>query len=110
LGIAYAGTAREVINIYLYISFKEFIDVLVPIITDNSLSVEVSAFAALSLGLIFVSELNEDALSAIIETLMYRSEIDKSTTVARYFSVALGLLCLGQQENCEPTLDALRAI
>jgi hypothetical protein len=41
---------------------------------------------------------------------MYRSDPDKSATVSRYFSVALGLLCLGQQENCEPTIDALRTI
>lgn len=31
-------------------------------------------------------------------------------TVARYFAVGLGLLCMGQQENCEPSLDALRTI
>jgi 26S proteasome regulatory subunit N1 len=41
---------------------------------------------------------------------MYRTDSERDQTVARYFAVALGLLCMGQQENCEPTLDALRTI
>jgi 26S proteasome regulatory subunit N1 len=68
------------------------------------------AQAALSLGMIFVGALEEDALSAIIETIMYMEDSQKDQTVARYLAVALGLLCMGVQENCEPTLDAIRTM
>jgi hypothetical protein len=40
--------------------------------------------------------LHEDSLSAIIEAIMYRPDNEKDMTVARYFGVALGLLCMGQ--------------
>ena len=60
--------------------------------------------------MIFVGALEEDALSAIIETIMYLEDSQKDQTVSRFFAVALGLLCMGAQENCEPTLDAIRTM
>ena len=67
-----------------------------PIVTDPGLTCELASFAALSLGMIFIGQLHEDSLSAIIETVMYRPDNEKDMTVARYFAVALGLLCMGQ--------------
>lgn len=54
LGIAYAGSARE-----------DLVDSLVALVIDTDLSVELSAMAALSLGLIFVGKGNESASNAI---------------------------------------------
>lgn len=99
LGAAYAGTRRQ-----------DLLELLVPIVTDGGSSCEIQAQAALSLGMIFVGALEEDALSAIIETIMYMEDSQKDQTVARYLAVALGLLCMGVQENCEPTLDAIRTM
>ena len=85
-------------------------DVLVPLVIDSSYGVELSAFAALSLGLIFTSKCNEDAGNAILQTLMDRPDNELNLTVSRYFSVGLGLLFLGQQEMCEATLEAIKLI
>lgn len=43
IGIAYAGSGRE-----------EFKDSLMPLVMKEDINVEISAYAALSLGLIFV--------------------------------------------------------
>ena len=64
-------------------------------ITDTSSSCDIQAQAALCLGMVFVGALEEDALSAIIETIMYLEDSQKYQTVSRYFVVALGLLCMG---------------
>lgn len=82
--MAYAGTNRE-----------DLLEILLPIVTDSNLSCETSAFAALSLGMIFIGQLHEDSLSGIIESIMYRSDSEKDQSVARYFAVALALLCMG---------------
>lgn len=55
LGIAYAGSAR-----------LDLLELLVPIVVDTGLSVELSALAALSLGLIFVGKCTEEVSNAII--------------------------------------------
>ncbi len=96
LGLAYAGTARE-----------DFLETLTPIVCEVNHSLEMSALAALSLGLIFVGTRNEDVSTMIIETLQERPENQLNMTMARFFGVALGLLFLGKQEACEPTLEVL---
>jgi 26S proteasome regulatory subunit N1 len=55
LGIAYAGSAR-----------LDLLDILIPLVVDTNLSVELSAMASLSLGLIFVGRCTEDVSNAII--------------------------------------------
>jgi 26S proteasome regulatory subunit N1 len=99
LGLAYAGSARE-----------DLLEMLVPLVIDTGLPVETSAFAALSLGLIFVGKCHEDAANAIIQTLTERNESHLNMTVARYFAVGLGLLFLGQQDLCEAILEALQLV
>jgi len=96
LGLAYAGTARE-----------DFLETLTPIVCEVNHSLEMSALAALSLGLIFVGTRNEDVTTMIIETLQERPENQLNMTMARFFGVALGLLFLGKQEACEPTLEVI---
>jgi len=99
IGMAYSGTARE-----------EFLESLIPIVIDTNYNVETSAFAALSLGLIFVGKCNEDVGNAIYQTLIERPDNQLDMTVCRYFGVALGLLFLGKQEKCEAILEATRTI
>lgn len=95
LGIAYAGTSR-----------LDLLEILTPIVVDTGLSCELSAMAALALGLIFVGKCTEDVSGAILETLM-ESIFEKllklklgqenvlDIAISRYFAVALGLLFLG---------------
>ena len=48
LGLAYAGTNREEVE-----------EILMPLVTDADVSMEVSGFAALALGLVFTSTAKE---------------------------------------------------
>lgn len=61
--MAYAGRSRP-----------ELQEIFVVPIVDPNLPLEESAFAALSLGLSFVGQCNDEIASAIIQTLSERSE------------------------------------
>ena len=59
LGLAYAGRSKT-----------ELQELFISTIVDTELSLEESSFAALSLGLTFVGQCNEEVAGAIIQTLM----------------------------------------
>merc|ERR1719329_116997 len=101
LGHAYAGTCRE-----------DLMENLTPMIVDTACSIEVSAMAAVSLGLIFVSSCSDEVAQAILQTLIERQAVEGalSGTWPHFFAVGLGLLYLGQQDAVEATLAALDAI
>lgn len=101
LGCAHAGTKRE-----------DVMEALTVVIVDSSLPVECSAFAAVSLGLVFVGSCNQEAAEAILTTLIDRSSVEKGldSPLCCYFALGLGLLFLGAREACEPTLTALEAL
>lgn len=101
LGYAYAGTCR-----------LDLMENLTPTIVDTACSIETSAMAAVSLGLIFVSSCNDEVAQAILQTLIERQAVEGalSGTWPHFFAVGLGLLFLGQQDGVEATLAALDAI
>lgn len=100
LGIAYAGTRKE-----------ELLEPLLAIVDDTSLDMQLSAMAALSLGLIFVGSSNDNVSEAIITTLLdedrQKQLKDKWT---RFMSLGLALLFFGRQEEVEVILETLKAI
>mmetsp|Transcript_89131 Transcript_89131/g.277051 ORF Transcript_89131/g.277051 Transcript_89131/m.277051 type:complete len:880 (+) Transcript_89131:2-2641(+) len=101
LGYAYAGSCRE-----------DLLENLTPMIVDTACTIECSAMAAVSLGLIFVSSCNDEVAQAILQTLIERQAVEGalSGTWPHFFAVGLGLLYLGQQDSVEATLAALDAI
>mmetsp|Transcript_7059 Transcript_7059/g.21565 ORF Transcript_7059/g.21565 Transcript_7059/m.21565 type:complete len:879 (-) Transcript_7059:125-2761(-) len=101
LGHAYAGSCRE-----------DLLENLTPMIVDTACTIECSAMAAVSLGLIFVSSCNDEVAQAILQTLIERQAVEGalSGTWPHFFAVGLGLLYLGQQDAVEATLAALEAI
>merc|ERR1740121_2979027 len=101
LGYAYAGSCRE-----------DLLENLTPMIVDTACTIECSAMATVSLGLIFVSSCNDDVAQAILQTLIERQAVEGalSGTWPHFFAVGLGLLYLGQQDACEATLAALDVI
>ena len=99
LGIAYAGTARE-----------DFLDILTPLLLDEEIGPDTAAFAAISLGLIFVSRCEEEVINTILTCLMSRAESELDQTISKFFCVGLALTYLGQQEKCEPAIETLKAI
>merc|ERR1719502_2520836 len=101
LGYAYAGSCRE-----------DLLENLTPMIVDTACTIECSAMAAVSLGMIFVSSCNDEVAQAILQTLIERQAGAGalSGTWPHFFAVGLGLLYLGQQDAVEATLAALDAI
>lgn len=100
LGLSYAGTSKE-----------DLLELLLPIVEDTGLDMQLSAMAALSLGLIFVGSSNDRVSEAIITTLLdedrQKQLKDKWT---RFMSLGLALLFFGRQEDVEVVLETLKAI
>lgn len=100
LGLSCAGTNKE-----------DLLELLLPIVEDTSLDMQLSAMAALSLGLIFVGSGNDRVSEAVITTLMdeerQKQLRDKWT---RFMSLGLALLFFGRQEEVEVILETLKAI
>ena len=100
LGLSCAGTNKE-----------ELLEHLLPIVQDTSLDMELSAMAALSLGLIFVGSSDDRVSEAIVTTLLdedrQKQLKDKWT---RFMSLGLALLFFGRQEEVEVILETLKAI
>ncbi|KAL1874783.1 hypothetical protein VTK73DRAFT_137 [Phialemonium thermophilum] len=105
LGIAYAGSCRA-----------ELAEILVPIITDTTQDMQISAMAALAGGLVFVgsgsAESSEsDICSAIVTTLLDPERSDQLTNKwSRFLALGLGLLFFGRQEEVDVILETLKAV
>lgn len=84
LGLAYAGSHRE-----------DLMGLLVPIVADDSLSMEIISLAALSLGFIFVGSGNGEVASVILQVMMERDDKDLDEKWGRFLSLGLALLYLG---------------
>ena len=100
LGLAYAGSNRE-----------SLLELLLPIVTDTSLDMQISAMAALSLGMIFVGSSNSDVSEAIVQTFLdddRKSQLKDKWT--RFMALGLGLLFFGRQEEVDVILETLKAI
>ena len=100
LGLACAGTNKD-----------DLLGLLLPIVEDTSLDMQLSAMAALSLGMIFVGSSNDRVSEAIITTLLdeerQKQLKDKWT---RFMSLGLALLFFGRQEEVEVILETLKVI
>jgi len=100
LGLAYAGSNKE-----------DLLELLLPFVTDTGLDMQISAMAALSLGMVFVGSANSDVSEAIIQTFLDEERNkqlkDKWT---RFMTLGLALLFFGQQEEVDVVLETLKAI
>lgn len=117
LGLAYVGSCRE-----------DLLGLLLPIITgegegDGIPDIELASFAALALGLIFVSSANGDIADTILQTLLERCEAHTSATstsekeaagldskFSKFLILGLGLLYLGLQDASSVTLETLKVV
>ena len=100
LGLSYAGSARE-----------DLLDFLLPIVEDSSLEMQLSAMAAISLGMIFVGSSNHQVAEAIATQMM---DDDRQKQLkdkwARFMALGLALLYFGKQEDVDVILDILKAV
>ncbi len=100
LGLSHAGSNKE-----------DLLELLLPIVEDSSIDMQLSAMAAVSLGMIFVGSSNHQVSEAIANTLMdedrQKQMKDKWT---RFMALGLALLYFGRQEEVDVILDILKAI
>jgi 26S proteasome regulatory subunit N1 len=100
LGLAYAGSNRE-----------DLLPLLLPIVGDTTLDMQLSAMAALSLGMVFVGSSNSDVSEAIVQTFLdddRKSQLKDKWT--RFMALGLGLLFFGRQEEVDVILETLKVI
>ncbi|KAI9827154.1 MAG: proteasome regulatory particle base subunit [Thelocarpon impressellum] len=100
LGLSFAGSNKT-----------ELLELLLPIVGDTSLDMQLSAMAALSLGLIFVGSSNHVVSEAIIQTFFDEERTsqlkDKWT---RFMALGLALVYFGKLEDVDVILETLKAI
>uniref|UniRef100_H2YBG1 26S proteasome non-ATPase regulatory subunit 2 n=1 Tax=Ciona savignyi TaxID=51511 RepID=H2YBG1_CIOSA len=99
LGLAYAGSNR-----------MDLVSLLTPVMTDSKSNMEVIGVTALALGLISVGTCNGEVTSALLQTLIERSESELKETHARFIALALALVYLGKQEAVDTILMALQVV
>ena len=100
LGLAYAGTNRG-----------DLLDLLLPIVDNGALDMQLSAMAALTLGLICVGSSNDRVSEAIINSFFdedRQKQLNDKWT--RFMTLGLALLYFGRQEQAEVILETLKAI
>jgi 26S proteasome regulatory subunit N1 len=100
LGLSYAGSNKG-----------DVIELLLPIISDASEDMQISAMAALSCGLIVVGSSHPEVTEAIVTTLMDDERQNQLTDKwTRFLALGLGLLFFGRQEEVDVLLETLKAI
>ena len=86
LGLAYVGSQREDVTA-----------LLLPILSEDSNSMEIVSLTALSLGLINVGSCGFDVTNEIMEVLMQRDESALDEKWARFLVLGLALLYTGMR-------------
>ncbi|KAL2208731.1 proteasome/cyclosome [Sarocladium strictum] len=100
LGLSYAGSNQE-----------DLLELLLPIISDSSQDMQISAMAALACGLIFVGSSHPEVSEAIVTTLMDDERKNQLTDKwTRFLALGLGLLFFGRQEQVDVILETLKAV
>lgn len=102
LGVAYNGSHRE-----------DLMELLLPIVADDTVSMEVASLASLSLGFIFVGSANGEIAGTILQAIMERVETDESQLSdkwARFLALGLALLYVGKQDASDATIETLKAV
>ena len=79
---------------------------LLPIVADDSLSMEIISLAALSLGFIFVGSGNGEVASTILQVMMEREDKALDEKWGRFLSLGLALLYLGSYPQRLPWVGA----
>ena len=88
LSFAYAGSQRE-----------DILSLLLPLVADDSVSMEIASLSALAIGFIFVGSENGEASSTILQTLMERDDKVLEEKWARFMGLGLALLYLGEHHD-----------
>ena len=94
LGLAYAGSNK-----------KEVLELLSEILLEDESNMEIIGYAALSIGLVYVSSCDSEAIQSILTAFMQRGEMEMGEFWARFLCLGLGLLFLGKGDVVDPTVE-----
>lgn len=100
--MAYVGTHKD-----------RVLELLLPIVTDETQTMEISSLAALSIGFTFVGSCNGDIATSIVQSLMERAEADPlqlDDKWTRFMLLGLGLLFVGGQDKSDVIIETLKII
>jgi len=100
--MAYVGTHKE-----------RVLELLLPVVTDETQSMEICSLAALSVGFTFVGSCNGDIAGSIVQALMERAEADPNQLddkFTRFMLLGLGLLFIGGQDKSDVIIETLKII
>ena len=98
LGLAYAGAARE-----------DVLETLAPVLSGSEIFVE-AAFAALSLGQIYIGTCDSEVVSLVIQKFMETPDANLDAPEAKFLGLGLSLLFFGRGEKGDAMLEALKTI
>eukprot|EP00043_Microstomoeca_roanoka_P020805 m.254068 g.254068 ORF g.254068 m.254068 type:complete len:897 (+) comp17677_c0_seq1:221-2911(+) len=96
LGLAYAGTANEVVT-----------GLITPVLEESKISPEIYAVAALALGQIHVGTANMEIAEAIVQCMLVFEPQQLNSHHARMLAVAIGLIFLGKQAAAELAYEVI---
>ncbi|EGD76493.1 Psmd2 protein [Salpingoeca rosetta] len=99
LGLAYAGTANEIVT-----------ELLRPVLDDSDAKLELHATAAIALGQIHVGTGNMEIAEAIVQCLLVLKPEQLNTMHARMIVVAVGLIFMGKQASSSLASDVLSIV
>ncbi|ODV86901.1 hypothetical protein CANARDRAFT_6471 [[Candida] arabinofermentans NRRL YB-2248] len=99
IGIAFAGSENE-----------DVLNLLLPLVSEPSVSLEIQSLSALALGHVYVGTCNGDITSTILQTLLEKEFEDLSSKWIRFMSLGLGLLYMGKYEQVDDVLETIDAI
>lgn len=99
LGLAYAGCRRE-----------DVANLLSQVVIDESLPIETSICAALSLALNYVGQRDEESINTILSCLMSFSKQSLDKDIAKFYGVALGILFLGEGREADTLMETLDSV
>ena len=98
LGLAYAGAARE-----------DVLETLAPVLSGSEIFVE-AAFAALSLGQIYIGTCDSEVVSLVIQKIMETPDANLDAPEAKFLGLGLSLLFFGRGEKGDAMLEALKTV
>lgn len=100
LGLAYAGSNNE-----------ELLQLLLPLVSDSGLEMQISAMAALSLGLIFIGTAQPDLSETIISSFWDEENSARlKDKWARFMALGLALVYFHQQEEVDVVVETMKVI
>lgn len=102
LGIAYTASNRD-----------ELKELFLPIVSDNSIDLQLSGLASVALGQIFIGQgakTDNEIAETMLQTLMEMEPEQLKSPWLKFYALGLALLFFGKQDASDAIVETLKAI